>query len=80
MSAALHAAEYLACFRTDIMLKACLLDHEPYVGIAGEVHGHLDVPHRCCLDNKRGEAVECANVLGVGRWKTGGAFDPWRTD
>lgn len=62
------------------MLKVYLLDHEPYVGIAGEVHSQLDVPHRCCLDNKHGEAVECACVAGVGGWKTGVAFYPLRTD
>lgn len=50
------------------MLKILLLDHEPYVGIPGEVHGELNVLHSCCLDDVFGESVECACVVRVGGW------------
>lgn len=50
------------------MLKVRLLDHEPYVGVAGEVHCELDVPHRGRFHDIRREPVECACVVGVGGW------------
>lgn len=50
------------------MVKVHLLDHKPYVGVAGEVHGELDVPHRCRFDYVGREPVECACVVRVGCW------------
>lgn len=50
------------------MLRILLLDHEPYVGVPGEVHGQLNVFHCCCLDYVGGESVECAYVVRVGSW------------
>lgn len=50
------------------MLKIRLLDHEPYIGVAGEIHGELNVLHRFCLNDVGWEPVECACVVRVGGW------------
>lgn len=50
------------------MSKIRLLDHEPYVGVAGEVHGDLDVLHCCCFDDVDGEPIERACIVRVGGW------------